>query len=92
LERLQFRLFKNQMSMQNFDAALVELDKIIKVKASDLYLDDALYYSANIYADQKRDKDKAMELYLQLIKDFPGSFFVVDARKKLRILRGDSVN
>lgn len=92
LERLQFRLFKNQMAIRNFDAALMELDKILKVKASDLYLDDALYFSANIYADQKRDKDKAMELYLQLIKDFPGSFFVVDARKKLRILRGDSVN
>jgi len=28
-------------------------------------------------------------LYQQLIKDYPSSIFVVDARKRFRILRGD---
>lgn len=92
LERLRYRLFKNQVAVRNFDGALQELDQILKAKASDLYQDDALFYSANIYWEQKKDKAKAMELYLQLIKDFPGSVFVVDARKKLRFLRGDSLN
>lgn len=92
LEKLRFRLFKNYSAMRNFDSALTQLDLIFKTKASDLYLDDALFYSANIYSEQKKDKDKASELYLQLIKEFPGSVFVAEARKRLRILRGDSVN
>lgn len=91
-ERMRYRLYKNYMAMQKAEEALQQLDLILKTKASDLYLDDALFFMANIYADQKKNKDKAMELYLQLIKEYPGSVFVVDARKKLRQLRGDSLN
>lgn len=91
-ERMRYRLYKNYIAMRKPDEALQQLDLIFKTKASDLYLDDALFFMGNIYADQKKDKDKAMELYLQLIKDYPGSLFVVDARKKLRQLRGDSLN
>lgn len=92
LEKLKYRLFKNYEATRQFDLALEQLDQIYKTKASDLYLDDALYYSGNIMAEQKKDSEKAIAFYLQLIKEIPGSVYVADARKKLRALRGDGVN
>jgi len=91
-EKLRFRLFRNYQAMRQFDKALSELDQIYKAKASDLYLDDALYFSGIIYAEQKNDKDKAMEYFLNLIKEKPGSVYVSDARRRLRMLRGDFAN
>jgi len=92
MEKLRFRLFKNYEATRQFDKALAELDQIFKTKASDLYLDDALYFSGIIYAEQKKDKEKAMEYFLSLIKEKPGSVYIADARKRLRILRGDFAN
>lgn len=92
MEKLRFRLFKNYEATRQFDKALAELDQIYKAKASDLYLDDALYFSGIIYAEQKKDKEKAMAFFLNLIKEKPGSVYISDARKRLRILRGDFAN
>jgi tetratricopeptide (TPR) repeat protein len=92
LERLKFRLFTNYQATRQFEKALKELDELYKNKASDLYLDDALFYSGVIVSDQLKDKEKAIEFFLKLIKEIPGSVYVAEARKRLRILRGDSVN
>ncbi len=92
MEKLRFRLFKNYEATRQFDKALAKLDQIYKAKSSDLYLDDALYFSGIIYAEQKKDKEKAMEFFLNLIKEKPGSVYIADARKRLRILRGDFAN
>jgi tetratricopeptide (TPR) repeat protein len=92
MEKLRFRLFRNYEATRQFDKALAELDQIYKVKASDLYLDDALFYSGLIYAEHKKDKEKAMEFFLMLIKEKPGSVYVAEARKRLRQLRGDFAN
>lgn len=92
VEKLRFRLFKNYQVTRQSDKALAELEQIYKAKASDLYLDDALYFAGIIYAEQKKDKDKAMEYFLNLIKEKPGSVYVSDARKRLRQLRGDFAN
>lgn len=91
-EKLHFRLFRNYEATRQFDKALIELDQIRREKASDLYADDALYFSGIIYAEQKKDKEKAMEFFLNLIKEIPGSVYISDARKRLRQLRGDFAN
>jgi outer membrane protein assembly factor BamD (BamD/ComL family) len=38
------------------------------------------------------NKEKAMELYQQLLMDYPGSLFTTEARKRFRQLRGDYNN
>jgi outer membrane protein assembly factor BamD (BamD/ComL family) len=38
------------------------------------------------------DTAKAMELYEKLIIDYPGSLYVIEARKRFRALRGDTIN
>lgn len=92
LEKLKYRLFKNFEATRQFPKALEVLDQIYKTKATDLYLDDALYFSGVIQAENLKNKEKSMEFFLQLIKEIPGSVFVADARKRLRILRGDALN
>jgi len=92
LEKLKYRLFTNFYATRQFEKSLEQLDQIYKAKASDLYLDDALFNSGVIYSDQLKDKEKAMGFFLSLIKEHPGSVYVAESRKRLRILRGDSAN
>jgi len=58
----------------------------------DILADDATYKLALIYEEDKKDKVKAMELYQKLMTSYQGSTYVVEARKKYRLLRGDIVN
>lgn len=58
----------------------------------DIHADDALFKMADIYETKLADKEKASELYKQLMIDFPGSLFVVEARKRFRAIRGDEPN
>jgi len=51
--------------------------------------DDALFYLGDLYEFYIKDISRAMECYQKLLKDYPGSLFVVDARKRFRTLRGD---
>lgn len=91
-ERLRFRQFRNMEAMRRFEEALSILDTLYKTRTSDLYLDDALFYSGTIWSEKLKNKEKAMDYFLRLIKEIPGSVFVAEARKRLRILRGDAVN
>ena len=54
--------------------------------------DDALYRRALLHETKLDDKEKAMELYQELLTKFPGSLYTVDARKRFRALRGDFLN
>ena len=54
-----------------------------------LLADDALYYLGELNEFYLKDIPAAMGCYQKLMKDYPGSLFVVDARKRFRALRGD---
>ena len=58
----------------------------------DILGDDALYKLALLNEIQFKNLDKAKELYQQLMESYPGSLYVVDARKRFRKLRGDKLN
>ncbi len=75
-----------------FLAAVPFLQDIIDKYPEDILADDALFQLAVINEDNLNDKDKAKVLYELLITKYPGSLYVVDARKRFRILRGDKVN
>jgi hypothetical protein len=45
-----------------------------------------------LYENKLKDPAKAMELYQDLLTKYPGSLFVVEARKRFRALRGDVLN
>jgi tetratricopeptide (TPR) repeat protein len=58
----------------------------------DIFGDDALFFRGKLAEERFKDKDKAMAFYEKLMFDYPGSLFVVDARKRFRNLRGDILN
>jgi len=63
--------------------------RICEVYSDGLLGDDALYYLGELYEYYLKDVSRAMECYQKLMKEHPGSLFVVDARKRFRSLRGD---
>lgn len=66
-----------------------DLSHIIKNYSYDIYSDDAYFLTGKIYEEDLKDKDKAMEIYQEFLKKFPGSVFVAEARSRFRKLRGD---
>ncbi len=56
----------------------------------DISADNALYRLAELYETKLNDTSKAQEYYKQLMVDFPGSLYVVEARKRFRAIRGDA--
>lgn len=78
-------------SQQNYSLADSCYDQLIAMDASGILADDALYQKALLWMDYYKDTEKAKALFEQLLLQFPGSLYSVDARKYYRQLRGDNV-
>lgn len=78
-----------EMKQGHFDQSIAILQKIIDNFGEDILADDALFLQADIYQNQLKNKDKAMEIYHDFLTKFPGSVYVAEARKRYRLLRGD---
>jgi predicted Zn-dependent protease len=66
-------------SINDFDGAILALEKIKKEYANDVLADDALNELATIYVYLKKDAN-AKVCYEELIEKYPGSTFVNNAR------------
>jgi predicted Zn-dependent protease len=77
---------------KQYDIADSLLAKIIQVYPDDILADNALFERAELQAEALNDKTMAMELYQQLMLEYPGSLFTTEARKRFRQLRGDFNN
>ncbi len=78
-----------ELKLRDFDKAAKFLSDIVEKYPQDITADDALFLLAELNEKQFNNKDKAMELYEKILKDYPGSLYTVDARKHYRYLRGD---
>ncbi len=78
-----------EMKQGHFDQAIAILQKVIDQFGEDILSDDALFLQADIYQNQLKNKDKAMEIYHDFLTKYPGSVYVAEARKRYRLLRGD---
>lgn len=65
--------------------------KIIETYSTDILGDDALFKLAELYEYYLKNIPEAMACYQKLLKEYPGSLYVVDARKRFRYLRGDNL-
>lgn len=66
--------------------------RVVRDYYTDITADNALFEMADLYQHKLDNPDKAGELYKQLMVDFPGSLYVVEARKRYRALRGDDAD
>ena len=85
---LKANLYKKQ---RKYNDAIVMYQLVIDNYPEDIRADNALYELALLYDEVLLDKEKAKELYEKLFIEFSNSTFAVDARKRFRILRGDTV-
>lgn len=88
-------LFKKaEIEVRNgrFQQAADYYTEIIDKYPYGLMADDAMFNLAGLLENQLNDKGKAMELYEKILTQYPGSLYVVDARKHFRALRKDPVN
>ena len=74
----------------DFTLALSQYQEIITHHSDGIYIDEALYFSADIYNKQLKMPDKAKPLYEKIIFNHQDSIYFVDARRKFRELRGDT--
>ena len=70
--------------------ALENYNEIITNHKDGIYVDEALYFSAEIYNLKLNDPEKAKPLYEEMIFKHEDSIYAVDSRKKYRQLRGDT--
>ncbi|MDX1761086.1 MAG: tetratricopeptide repeat protein [Christiangramia sp.] len=64
---------------------------IINSFGDDILADNAHYLLAELYANELHDPEKAKGFYEQIIFNFADSIYFVEARKKYRMLRGDTI-
>jgi ElaB/YqjD/DUF883 family membrane-anchored ribosome-binding protein len=67
------------------------LKELIEKYSFSIWTDDALFTLATLEEDKLNDKANAQKHYEKLMTDFPGSLFVIEARKRFRNLRGDTL-
>lgn len=91
-DEILFLRANTKLKMNQVDAAMKDLQQLIVEYKNDILADDALYTLAVLTEEQNNDKVESMKLYRQLLQDYPGSIFGVDARKRYRHLRGDFIN
>ena len=80
------------MLQSNYEKASEEFKKIIANYRFDILADDAIFKLAELNEFQFKNLEKAKELYQKILEDYPGSLYVVEARKRFRKLRGDELN
>ncbi|WP_274474832.1 tetratricopeptide repeat protein [Mangrovimonas aestuarii] len=85
----QAQLFKDT---EQYQRAADNYQSIIDNYKDEILADDAFYYLARLYEDQLKQPEKAKPLYEEIIFNYEDSIYFVEARKRFRALRGDTIN
>jgi tetratricopeptide (TPR) repeat protein len=92
-DEIHYKKANIYLQMGEFQKSVASLSNITGSRyQQDILGDDAYYLMAKIYEENLGEREKAKELYNELMVKFPGSTYVVDARRRFRKLRGDTVN
>jgi len=86
-----FKIAQIYEKKKDYNNALVYYKNILDNHAEGIYVDEALFYSAEIYRKYLNDNDKAKPLYEKMIFEHADSIHFTEARKQFRLLRGDSI-
>jgi tetratricopeptide (TPR) repeat protein len=84
------RLGKLYEKQNDFQQALNNYQEIIDKHPESIYVDEALFFSAEIYRKQLLDNEKAKANYEKIIFAHEDSIYFVEARSNYRKLRGDT--
>ena len=77
---------------KEYHKALEYYKSILDNHSDGIYVDEALFFSAEIYRKELNDNESAKPLYEKMIFEHSDSIYFIEARKQFRILRGDSTS
>ena len=78
-------------TLDQYDLAAQNYLKIIDLKENDILIDDALYHLAQCYDNELNQPEKAKIYYEKIVFEQGSSIYLVTARKRYRLLRGDEL-
>lgn len=84
------KIAKLHEKTSEYPQALTYYQQIIDQHAEDIYIDEALFYSAEIYRKQLLDNEKAKSLYEKILFNHQDSIYFVTSQSNYRKLRGDT--
>ncbi len=87
-----YKKYKIKRKQGKFTEASEQLQKLLDNYSFDILGDDAMFKLAELNELYLHNTEKAKQLYEELLTKFPGSLYTIEARKRFRKLRGDSVN
>jgi len=87
-----FKRYKIDFKTSKFQLAAEKLDLIILNHSDDILGDDAVFKLAELYEKKFNEIEKAKKLYQDVLLNYPGSLYTVEARKRYRRMRGDGLN
>lgn len=77
---------------KQYEKAVSNYESIIAHYSNGILADDAYYHLAELYNNILSEPEKAKALYEKIIFNHQDSIYFVEARKKFRMLRGDTIN
>jgi tetratricopeptide (TPR) repeat protein len=86
------RMGKIYESQGQYDLALQNYQAIIEKYSGGIYIDEALFFSAEIYNKKMQAPEKAKPLYEKVLFNHQDSIYFIEARKQFRLLRGDAAS
>ena len=92
IDQTLFTQAKLYEKLNQFEKAEANYQKIIADYREDIFIDDAYYYLAELYKLYLDKPEEAKSLYEKIIFNHEDSIYFVEARKKFRMLRGDTIN
>lgn len=70
--------------------ATQRLESLVTKYPREVLTDKALYLLADLYEKNPDDIEKAKETYLKILQNFKDSVYTTEARKRIRVLRGEN--
>lgn len=86
-----FKQAKLFIKQKKFELAIANFEQVITLNPEGILIDDAHYELAELYKNHLNNSERASEYYQKIIFDYPSSIYLVDARKKYRKIRGDTI-
>ncbi len=90
-DEVLFKKAEIMIKKGHYDEADSLLQRVVDYYPFDILADDALFLRAEIHEQQFNNIEQAMDLYQELLLNYPGSLYVVEARKRFRNLRNDNI-
>ncbi|MDP2883756.1 MAG: tetratricopeptide repeat protein [Ignavibacteria bacterium] len=85
------RIGELQLLLNRVDDALAVFRTVTNDMPASILRDHAQMRIGEIYENRLKNKQKAIDAYEHVLANYPTSLFVEEARKRIRMLRGDSL-